>query len=58
MRNMVIESAQNKIGELAKGVHVIWTFDLIHQPGAVDGASMVGAGIGDSFHMMGHEESE
>jgi hypothetical protein len=58
VRDMIIETAQYKIGGFAERVHIIGAFYLIHEPRGIDVSIFVCGWIFSSFHVMRHKKSE
>lgn len=55
---MIVKTAENEIGHSAKWVHVVGTFDLVHQPGRVNVSMLICGRIRGGFHMMRHKKSK
>ena len=54
--NMIVESAENKIRRLAKRVHVVRAFDLVHDPRRLNIAAFVKGRVFNAFHVVCHKE--
>ena len=53
---MVVKATQYKISALAKRMHIVGAFNLVHEPGSIDDPLLIGYRVGRAFHMVGHKE--
>lgn len=58
MGNVVIKSAENKIGRFAERVKIIGALYLVGKPRGADETLLIGAEIGCFFHMVCHKKSK
>lgn len=56
--DVVVEASQDKIGGLAEGVHVVGTFDLVHNPRSEDVTVFIRFGVLGRFHVVGHKKGK